>query len=197
MSSNNSVPPPPSLPIPLHLAPRADDGSALVVKRRPGRPRKIVPAPSADEAVYLEAANRARDDHIVADALVGVVQGREEPIRVLHTILHGLAVETAAIAWEIRQGRGAGRDVSQLCSRRIDGLCKIALVEVGILKLGLSSELTADDPRMRIITESFLASVGDVIEATLPAGRATDIMGKIARALRDGPADAAPRAPVP
>jgi hypothetical protein len=151
-----------------------------------------MPAPSADEMVYLEAVNRARDDHVVADPLVGVVQGKEEPARVLRKIIEALAVETAAIAWEIRQGRNAGRDVSQLCSRRIDGLCKIALVELGITKVGLSAELTADDPRMRIITEFFLATVSDVVASILPADCAPEILGRIARALRAWPGDPDP-----
>ena len=141
-NSNPTHPPPPTaIPLPLHAVGRDADGAPLVVKRRPGRPRVVRPQPAADEADYVRQVNEARAAHVDADVLVGTLRGRADADQVLGAVIEGLARESASLAWEITQGRQAGRDTSQLSSRRIDGLQKIALLELGRRKLGLGDEL--------------------------------------------------------
>jgi hypothetical protein len=165
MSEPNSSPPP---AIPLYAVTLDAAGKELVVKRRPGRPRKVMPAPSAIETDYISEVNEAREHHISSDAIVDAIDEREGADQVLLRIIEALATETASLAFEIRQGRKAGKDTSQLSSRRIDGLSKIALIELGRKKLCMGDELARSDNRMSIIINFFLATVTGVLVETLP-----------------------------
>jgi hypothetical protein len=177
MSSIDSSPPP--TPLPLHLVTHDSAGKELLIKRRPGRPRKVVPAPSAVESDYIEQINTARDRHIEGDPLVASLGGREDTGRVLRAIIEALAREAASLRWEIRRGREAGRDTAQLCSRRIDALSKIALVYLGLRRLGDGHELARNDPHMTTIINFFVGTVTGVLAETLPRDQGATLSGKI------------------
>ena len=129
--------------------------------------------------------NEARAAHVDADVLVGTLRGRANVDQVLGAIIEGLARESASLAWEIRQGRQAGRDTSQLSSRRIDGLQKIAMIELGRRKLGLEGELGPQNPRMNTVVTCFMTTVSDVLEGALPVARASHLCGMIERRFRE------------
>jgi hypothetical protein len=154
-------------------------GNELVIKRRPGRPRKVMPAPTAVEADYVRAVNEARDRHVDGDALVGALRGRADVDHILREIVLGLASESASISWETRQGRAAGQDTAQLSSRRIDALSKIGLVELARMKLRLGVDLAPSDPRTTRIVNFFVASVQGVLDETLPKAQAAALLGQI------------------
>jgi hypothetical protein len=185
MSSDEATPPTTSMPVPLHAVTRDADGNQLVVKRRPGRPRVVRPQPAATEEHYIDAVNSARDGHVNADALVGVVRGQDDANNVLHQIMKALAVESASLAWEIRRGREAGTDVSQYSSRRIDALSKIAHVELGRRKLGMDDPLDPNHPRMTKVLNFFLVTVKDALETTLPAAQSSRVCDLVERRLRE------------
>ena len=174
----------PEVPVPLHTVSYDGEGRRLAAVRRGGRPRKVALAPTASEADYIEQVNKARDRHVGDDVLVNAVRGRADADQVLGAIVAGLALETASLAWDIRQGRKGGKDVAQVCSRRIDGLAKIALVELGRVKLGLGNELTPDDPRKKVIVDCFLSSLDDVLASSLPADKYAMVMALIEDRLR-------------
>jgi len=185
MSSGESSPPPaPTLPI--HAVRLDADGHELIVKRRPGRPRKVFAAPvfSSTEAEYNRAVSAARDRHVSSDPLVGAIAAKAGANDVLQGVLRALATETAAIAYEIQQGQRAGKDTSQLASRRIDGLVKICAVELGRCKLGLGAELTHDHPKMPLIVSFFLSTVRGVLESTLSSTIGSQVNDVIEQRLR-------------
>jgi hypothetical protein len=185
--------------MPLHLAPRCADGTPLVVRRKPGRPKLVRPAPTASEEEYIEQINIARDHHVDGDPLVASLRGGEEIGQVLRAVIDGLARESASLGWEIRQGHQAGRDVSQLCSRRIDALSKIGLVQLGLRRLGAGDELTPSDARMNVIVDFFMKTVSGVLTATLPPELAGNLRELIDGRLlewqtgQDGPLSSRPR----
>ena len=182
MSETQSSPPPPA-PVPLHAVTCAADGTALLVKRRPGRPRKVVPTPvlSGDEFKYLEAVGRARNLHSAASPLLR----SKKPEELLQYVLAGLAEESASLRWEIEQGLALGRSVEQTMSRRIDCLHKMALTILGMKRLSLGAEMTCGDPRMAIVVNFFLTTVGHVFEGTLPLALATELMSEVQNKLQD------------
>ncbi len=183
--SSSDPPQPAAPPLPLHAVSYDSEGRRLTAQRRGGRPRKVAIAPTASEAEYIAAVNAARDRHVDADALVGAVEGKADADDVLRAVVEGLARETASLAWEIRRGRDGGRDVAQLCSRRIDGLSKIALVQLGRTRLGLGHDLTPNDPRREAIANCFLSSIETVLASSLPTTTFENVMSKIEERLRE------------
>ena len=156
----------------------------MIVRRRPGRPKVVRPAPTADEMVYVAAVNAARDVHIEVDPLVGAMRDGADADVVLEQVLAEIATESAALLWEIRQGRTNGRDTAQLCSRRIDALSKIALVQLARVKLGVGDTLSPNHPKMDAIVNFFLSTVSGVLDETLPASESSRVGRLIETSLR-------------
>jgi hypothetical protein len=154
-------------PLPLHLVSHDRDGGALVVKRRPGRPRKVVAAPTGDQEAYLIAVNRLRDEHVARDAVVRVLNEGQSPKDVLKEIKQALAIEGASIGWELRRSKATGAPSEQLSSRRIDAMHKIALVELASYKLGVV-ELDARSSAVQLVLGLFLQVVEAVAREALP-----------------------------
>jgi hypothetical protein len=174
---------PTSLPaLPLHAVAVARDGTLLKVRRRPGRPKKVRLAPDADELAYCEATTAELAKHVEAEGVVGTLRGGAGSMDVLQSVKVALAEESASLRWEIRRGRQEGRDSSQAMSRRIDALVKIALIELGVRRLGIDT-LGADDPRLQIVLHFFLGSVGDVLRDALGDGEAEALIEKCRAAL--------------
>ncbi len=181
-----------SIPLPLHLAPRTADGESLVVRRRPGRPRKVVAAPKidADEQAYLDAVCRARADHIEADTVVGAV-ARKRADTILDEVIVALAREAAGLKWEREQAERQGRDAAMTSSRRIDALHKAALTILGRHRLGMATI----DPRsqaMGKVIAFFVQYVEDALRTTLPAPRANELVGLVRERLEAWAATAEP-----
>jgi len=152
--------------LPLHLIGHDDEGRPRPVRRRPGRPRVVRPKPESDENLWLEARSKRRADHVERDRLVGIVRDEAPSVDVLQEIKHALAVETAAIRWEIEHGRSEGRAYEQMISRRIDGLTKLAAIELGLRRLGV----TTCDPhsaRMQSVFRLFVETLADVATQVL------------------------------
>jgi|HubBroStandDraft_1064217.scaffolds.fasta_scaffold292283_2 hypothetical protein len=183
-------PPTTAVPLALHLAPRTADGTSLTVKRRPGRPRVVRPAPDADAGAYNEAVCRARAEAVADDAVVRAVESKRSD-GVLPEVLVALAREAAALRWEREQGQQNGRDVAQIGSRRIDALHKAALVLLGQRRLGIDT-VNPRGEKMKRIVDLFLSNVGDGLQATLPRAQADELLSQVRDRLRAWAATADP-----
>ena len=177
----------PVIPLPLHVAPRSADGTDLVVRRKPGRPKVVRPQPAADEEAYNEQVNLARNRHIEADAVVGAVAGRSEAV--LHEVLVALAREAAGLKWEREQGQRQGRDVAQLASRRIDALHKAALVLLGQRRVGIN-EVDPKSEMMARTIKFFVDTVDEALAGTLSAPRVDALTDQIGERLLEWAATA-------
>jgi hypothetical protein len=108
------------------------DGARGLVRRRPGRPRVIRPAPDVDERVYFEKLGEAADAFIEADpALVASTNQGVTEVERLDVLLQELAREQAALSWDRQRLQREGRDgAAQVSSRRVDALLKVARLVV-------------------------------------------------------------------
>lgn len=155
-------------------------GEERVVRKR-GRPRKVRPA--VDEDAYNAAMCDARAKALAADPLVIATASGRIGAEVLHAAKLALAEETAALGALRRQEEAEGRDISQLASRRVDGLHKLASM---ILK---SRELGADvvdphGPRVQALWRHFVDTVADTARATLPAAEAGSLVTRLEAAAQ-------------
>lgn len=108
-----------------------------VVHRRRGRPRTVGLKPTIQQEGYEAEVARLRDEHILADHLVEILDSQGgtpcepqgAPERTLELLIQGVAVEAAAIAYEARKAEKKARaDAPQTISRRIDALGKLAIL---------------------------------------------------------------------
>jgi hypothetical protein len=168
-------------PIPLHAVSVAADGSPLIIKRKPGRPKKVEVAPSGDELAYAAEVNDAREQHVHADPLVRALGGECGTPEVLHELKIGIAKEAAALLFDRQQAAARARPIEQLISRRIDALHKVALIELGIRRLRADDFIDPYGKQMQTAFRLFLGTVDDVANETLGPGN--DLTKKLAAAL--------------
>lgn len=138
-------------------------GEERVVRKR-GRPRKVRPA--VDEDAYNAAMCEARAKALAADPLVIATASGRIGAEVLHAAKLALAEETAALGALRRQHEAEGRDISQLASRRVDGLAKLAAIVLDIHKLG-GDAVDLRSPRVRALFQFFVDAVGEAARLTL------------------------------
>jgi hypothetical protein len=146
-------------PIPLHAVTIAADGAPLVVRRKPGRPKKVEVAPSGDELQYAAEVNEAREQHVHADPLVRALGGQRSTSEVLHQLKVGISKEAAALLFDRQQAAARGRPIEQLISRRIDALHKVALIELGVRRLGADDHLDPRSEQMQVAFRLFVDTV--------------------------------------
>jgi hypothetical protein len=152
--------PPPSNVVPISTQP--------VVRRRPGRPRVVRPQPDHDEAAYVARVAELAHQSIEGDPLVQAMDAPMTPIERLDIVIRSLARECAGLLYDRERVQAEGRDgVPQLCSRRIDGLLKLArlVVEREILKRA-SGQM--DDETVLKLVAMLVAAVHEVIHDVAP-----------------------------
>lgn len=153
-----------------------NDG-ALVVRRRPGRPKAVRLAPpvlDADEHLYVEQLARAAEAFISADPVVAAAtdQGSTQAAR-LDVVLQELAREGAALLWDRLKLQREGREgAPKASSRRIDALLQLARLVVAREHLRRSSG-EMDDETIKQLVAMLVAvveeCVGDVAEPAVAA----------------------------
>ena len=129
-------------------------GGALIVRRRPGRPRKVHVAPDVDERDYLDQVSRAADEFIAADPVLAASSDAGTSVLArIEAILRALAEESAAHSWDrLRLQREARGNAPQLSSRRIDGLLKIARLAIAYEEVRRASGEMNGATLMRLVS---------------------------------------------
>ncbi len=187
MSSNPSKPPPSDLKAriaalariaPIHQLPRRERGrlGACIVKGG-GRPKTIKVAHADD---YNAEVERQRDEWVQADAIVTTQSDpKVEAVSRLRAIERGLAEESASLLWDRRRVERVGGDGSQIASRRIDALCKLALTVLGRVKF---YEPEIDPKRLERITQLWIQMIKEAAE-NIPQEHAGPFIDRIERAM--------------
>lgn len=140
------------------------------IKRRPGRPRVVRPAPSFDEAEYVQQVAMAADNFIASDAIVMATEpGERTDLDRLDAVLRGLAEEQAALLYQRLKLQREGREgAAQVSSRRVDALLKIARLVV------MREQLRAADPEpdpadVALVIGMIMADAKEVLAEVAPA----------------------------
>jgi len=150
------------------------------VKRKPGRPKKVE-RPTICENAYNAALCAAREEASASDPLVVALNSRCPAVKVIHSAKVAMAEETAALGWERRQHEADGREIGQISSRRIDGLSKLAAIELELHKLG-GPVLDPRGSRMQQLWGLFMDTVSEAARGTLPAAKAEDVIARLEQA---------------
>lgn len=172
---------PPKLTAVEDLLPKDGEGKPLPVRRKPGRPRRVV-VPTVSELAVAKLVNADRERFVAEDGLVQSLDCKAPTQEILRTVLVELAAEAAAIKFEIRSAQAASRSEGQAQrhSRVIDSYSKMALTTLEMQKLGLH-ELDLRGQSVQRIFQAFLESVSAVADSTLQD--ADGFKGRIREAL--------------
>lgn len=164
--------------VPTHAVP--SDGSAKVI-RRGGRPKKVDPRPTVSEIEYGEQLGELRDAWLEDEQLVRLLLRRgRATAEVFQEVRLQLAEECAVLGFAAQQAEARGRDATRIRQRRIDGLLRLAQLEVARAKMGIET-FDIHSPKVAMVVESFLGAVGAVLEETIGHERSETVMGSIRR----------------
>lgn len=152
--------------MPSHAA--GNTGSAgLLLKRGHGRPRKVESMPAAADLQYHAMIAEDKAHHVETDPLVQAAIRRSDPISMLHLLKLEVCKEASAIEFQRLENEKYGKDTSQISSRRIDALTKIANLELEIRKLGAGS-IDLKNERFQRVFKYWIEKIQEVAANTLP-----------------------------
>lgn len=150
------------LPVPVKLA--NADAAGLKVRRKPGRPRKLVPPPAFDELELAKAELQAIQAYVDSDEFAqrSAETSYDNSSDGLWRIVRELAIESANLKFDVFTSQAAGRDaIPKLLSRRIEALMKIAAIVIEMRKLGLD-HLDSRSIQVRRVHALFMQIVANV-----------------------------------
>ena len=151
--------------LPVHAAPNTGKNS-LKVSRGVGRPRKVERMPTTSDLEYHAQIAEAKGKFIDGDSVVQASVRRAEPMAMLAVIKTEVAKESAALHFQRIENEKFGRDTSQVSSRRIDALKKIADIELEIKKLG-GDTIDVTSEKMTKVFTFFIGTVRSILEENL------------------------------
>ena len=159
-----------SEPLPIPLPRPATQVVLLSGGGRAGGSRTKTPggrfnrATEADEAHYAATAAE-RQAFVDNDPVVVYARGRD-PIALLQTLKSEVAKEAAALAYQRIENEKMGKDISQVSSRRIDAIKKIADIEMEMRKIGFD-QIDVHGEKFQKIFKLWIETISGIASETL------------------------------
>ncbi len=154
--------------------PLAPEGATT--KRRPGRPRKVVPAVISEDD-YLTEIDAARREHVAQDDLVADTN-EQDPLGILDALITKIAEEAAGLALDAARVERRGGDASRTRSRRIKALLQLSAL-IRDRELLRREQGIPDETSITKIREMFFADVGEVARDVWGVERGEGFMAQV------------------
>jgi len=172
-------------PSPIIPMPTASTEEPVVVRRKPGRPKKLRPRPSADQAEYERAVAEARQRAMAEDHLLGLLRSeRPNPAAVLHAVSVETAREQAALLWDRMRVEERNGDAQRISSRRIEALSKLAALVLERRKLGISEDDDIRGEPFARVEQLWIDMLREVARDVLPTETGTLAMDRVVAAMK-------------
>jgi hypothetical protein len=152
--------------LPVHAAPHTGK-NALKMTRQRGRPRKVERMATTSDLEYHAKISEQRAAHVAQDAVVRAAQAHADSSDMLLMVKIEVAKESAVLQHQRLETEKLGRDISQISSRRIDALSKIASIELEIKKIG-ANVIDLKSEKMQRVFKYFIGQLKEVAGETLP-----------------------------
>ena len=162
--------------LPVHAAPNTGKNS-LKVKRGPGRPRKVIRMPTTTDLEYHALMSEEKAKFIDLDPVVVATRGKDA-ILVLRTVRAEMAKESAALHFQRVENEKFGKDTSQISTRRMEALNKIAAMEFEIKKLG-ADVIDLHGERFQRVFAFWIETLKEVAQATLAPEQADMLFNRL------------------
>jgi len=146
--------------LPSHLLPRTKTGRPV------GRPRKINPAPTANDLEYHAQVAEARQQFIAEDPVVKTLTHKPDSPVLLTALRMEIAKEAASLHFQRIEAEKYGKDTAQTSTRRIDALTRIAHIELEIKKLAPDS-LDVRSEKFQKVFNMFIEFMREAAKETL------------------------------
>jgi hypothetical protein len=147
--------------LPNHLLPKTKTGRPV------GRPRKINPAPTANDLEYHAEISEQKTRFIAEDPVVKALTGKIDSATLLSTLRAEIAKEAAALHFTRMEAEKYGKDTAQTSTRRIDALTRIAHIELEIKKLAPDS-LDVRSEKFQKVFNMFIEFLRECAQETMP-----------------------------
>lgn len=147
--------------LPTHLLPKTKTGRPV------GRPRKINPAPTANDLEYHAEIAKARQAFIAEDPVVKTLSGKPDSASLLATLRTEIAKEAASLHFQRMEAEKYGKDTAQTSTRRIDALTRIAHIELEIKRLAPDS-LDVRSEKFTKVFNMFIEFLRECAQETMP-----------------------------
>jgi hypothetical protein len=136
--------------------------------------------PVALEEDYLRLLDVQREAMASRDPLLCAIRSgdRSDPREVIHAAVICTSQETAALKFDRLVLEEQGKDISQVSSRRVDGLYKIAHVLVESKKLGLLDP-SEGNSQIRKVEALWMDVVKQAAFETLPSETGTAFLDRV------------------
>lgn len=167
--------------LPVHAAPNTGK-NGLKITRGPGRPRKVERAATVSDLEYHARISEQKAEHVDYDPLVRATLHHADSSDVLHLVKTEVAKEAASLHFQRLENEKFGRDTSQVSSRRIDALTKIANIELEIKKIGANT-LDLKNEKIQRVFKYFIGKIKDVATETLPPEQIDLFFNRLSTAL--------------
>lgn len=155
---------------------------APMVKRRPGRPRKVELRPTIEDLAYHAMALTARERFVADDPLVRAIEGRADTRSILNLAMRQMAEEAASLAFEEVEIQKRGRDAAQTSSRRIDALKKVAEIQLQLREMEGETLNTASEQFQRVFA-LWVERLTAVLQVVLEPQQVDLVMSRFAAAM--------------
>jgi hypothetical protein len=107
------------------------------------------------------------DEWTTNDDVVKSMVGGDDAAVVVSKLMVAAATEAAAIRFEIIKAAKRGKDISELCSRRIRALVRVAELRLTLAALEVG-KLDVSSPMMQTVESLWMESVAEVAHQTVP-----------------------------
>ncbi len=169
--------------LPVHTAPNTGK-KALVVKRGPGRPRKVERMPTTSDLEYHALMTEEKMRFIGTDPLVKAIEGNCDTMTLLHRVKLDIAREQSALHFQRIENEKRGVDTAQISSRRIDALERLAKIELKIKEADRDS-INLGSEKMQKIFSLWIEVMREVAQEVLPSEFMDMFFSKFSIAMED------------
>lgn len=173
-----------TIPAPIIPIMPTTPAEPVIAKRKPGRPKKVRPQPTADQEAYERAVAEARREALDGDSLLGLLQSdRPDAAAVLHAVTVATAEEQASLLWERMRVEERNGDAQRIASRRIDALAKLAALVLERHKLRITDDDEIRGAQFQKVEQLWMTSISDCAKETLPSETATVFLDRLMAAM--------------
>ena len=169
--------------LPVHAAPNTGK-NALVVKRGPGRPRKVERMPTTSDLEYHALMTEEKMRFTETDPLVRAIEGNCDTMTLLHRVKLDIAREQSALHFQRIENEKRGVDTAQISSRRIDALERLAKIELKIREADRDS-INLGSEKMQKIFALWVEVMREVAQEVLPSEFMDMFFSKFSLAMED------------
>jgi hypothetical protein len=171
-----------SLPL-HHIGPF--EGETGIVKRGPGRPRKVEKRPGRIDLEYHAKMSVERQKFIDTDPLVELIAGNpNDTLALLHRVKLDVAREAACLQFQRIEAEKYGKDSSGISIKRVKALEEIAKIELKLRQVDQDS-INLHSEKMQKIFTMWIAVMREVALEVLPPELLDMFFNRFATEMQD------------